>query len=426
MTHFGILCPPTPGHLNPMTTLGNELQKRGHRVTLFGLPDAQAKTLAAGLDFWVVGESKFPLGKIPQLLAQMANLKGFALMRYANSLLEQQAAVLLCDAPEAIAKAGVEALVVDQVTFEGGTIAAFLEIPFISVCNALMVNQEDGVPPFFTHWKYSPAWWAYIRNQVGSYAFNRTLQPILQIVNEYRQKWKLPLYSHLNDTYSQIAQLGQQPAEFEFPRQRLPQVFHFTGPLRNSASKEPVYFPFEKLTEQPLIYASLGTMQNYRMEIFNCIAAACEGLDVQLVMALGHAISPEWLQGLPGNPVVVEYAPQLELLKKATLTITHAGLNTVLDSLSNAVPMIAIPITSEQPGIAARLAWTGAGEVIPLAKLSVSRLQAAIQQVLTLDSYKNNASRLQEAIRLAGGVSRAADIVETAISTGKPVFSNVN
>jgi len=62
MTHFGIICPASAGHLNPMTTLGYELNKRGHRVTLFGILDAQPKTVAAGLDFWAIGESEYPLG----------------------------------------------------------------------------------------------------------------------------------------------------------------------------------------------------------------------------------------------------------------------------------------------------------------------------------------------------------------------------
>jgi UDP:flavonoid glycosyltransferase YjiC (YdhE family) len=85
--------------------------------------------------------------------------------------------------------------------------------------------------------------------------------------------------------------------------------------------------------------------------------------------------------------------------------------------------MVAIPVANDQPGVAARVAWTGTGEVVPLAKLSAKRLQKAVKQVLTEDSYKKNALRLQEANRRAGGVSRAADIIEQVISTGKPVLS---
>ncbi|MDJ0572906.1 MAG: glycosyltransferase, partial [Pleurocapsa sp. MO_192.B19] len=97
--------------------------------------------------------------------------------------------------------------------------------------------------------------------------------------------------------------------------------------------------------------------------------------------------------------------------------------NTTLESLSNGVPMVAIPIATDQPGVAARIAWTGTGEVVPLGKVSVEKLQKAIRQVLTGDSYKKNALRLQEAIKQAGGVSRAADIIEQVIATGKPVLA---
>jgi len=67
-----------------------------------------------------------------------------------------------------------------------------------------------------------------------------------------------------------------------------------------------------------------------------------------------------------GSPLVVEYAPQLELLAKARLTITHAGLNTVLDSLSNGVPLVAIPITMNSQE-SERDQVDRYGEVIPLA-----------------------------------------------------------
>lgn len=425
MTHFGLICPTSTGHLNPMTTLGHELLSRGHRVTLFGVPDAQPKALAAGLDFWAIAELDFPKGATSQALAQLGKLSGLAALRYTVNLVTQSAAMLLRDAPAAIKQAGVEALLVDQVSPGGGTVAEYLDIPFISVGSALLLNQEDRVPPFFTTWSYNPAWWAHLRNQAGYALFNRIGQPIREVVSEYRQKWKLPPYFRPNDQYSQLAQLSQQPAEFEFPRQHLPPYFHFTGPYHNPASREPVAFPFEKLTRQSLIYASMGTIQNRLLDIFQNIAEACNGLDAQLVLSLGGSTIPESLPELPGKPLVVGYAPQLELLQKATLTITHAGLNTTLESLSNGVPMVAIPITNDQPGVAARIAWTGAGEVVPLSRLSVPKLRTAVQQVLTQDSYKQNASRLQEAIRRAGGVSRAADIIEQVISTGKPVLACV-
>ena len=139
---------------------------------------------------------------------------------------------------------------------------------------------------------------------------------------------------------------------------------------------------------------------------------------------MGGGATPESLPQLPGNPIVVSYAPQLELLPKATLTITHAGMNTVLESLSNGVPMVAIPITNDQPAVAARIAWTGTGKVVPLEQVSVENLRRAIEQILRKDSYRKNALKLQESIKQAGGVSKAADIIEQAVATGKPVLAH--
>jgi zeaxanthin glucosyltransferase len=129
----------------------------------------------------------------------------------------------------------------------------------------------------------------------------------------------------------------------------------------NPASRAAVPFSWEALNGKPLIYASLGTIQNQQLEVFIRIAEACAHLDAQLVIALGGGGSPEALPTLPGDPQVVGFAQQLELLQRAALTITHAGLNTVLESLRCGVPVVAIPIANDQPGVAARVAWSGCG-----------------------------------------------------------------
>ncbi len=424
MTHFGIICPTSPGHLNPMTALGRELKRRGHRITIIQILDAQAQTLAAGLEFQMMGEKELPAGALARQFAQLGQLSGLAAIRYTVNLIKQGATIVLRDAPGVIRKAGIEALLVDQVVAEGATVAEYLAIPFITVCNALILNQEPGIPPFVTSWSRNTTWWALLRNGVAYSVLEQIAQPIRQMVGEYRQKWNLPTYKNVSDVFSKLAQISQEPAEFEFPRTALPECFHFTGPLSDSAGREPVTFPYEQLTGQPLIYASMGTLQNRKQDIFTIIAEACVGLNAQLVVSLGSSSAPDSLPKLPGSPLVVRYAPQLQLLQKATLTVTHAGMNTVLESLSNGVSMVAIPITNDQPGVGARLVWTGAGEVVPLSNLSGPLLRKAIQRGLTSDFYKSNASRLQQAIRQSGGVSRAADIVEIAITTGKPVLNS--
>lgn len=420
MTHFGILCPPSIGHLNPMCTLGRELQRRNHRVTLFNVPDVQSKVTKVGLDFCTVGEAEFPPGKIEQNYQQLGEMSGLAALKFTVRWLTKDVTMLFREVPAAMRASGVEALIIDQVTSGGGTIADYLDLPFVTVCNALLINLEAGIPPYFTPWQYSNSPWARWRNRAGNFFLNRISQPIRDRIVEQRHQWQLPPYASKNDRYSKLAQICQLPAEFDFPRVELPANFHYTGPLQDPSGLEPVSFPgisfpFDQLTGQPLIYASLGTLQNRKWEIFEAIAEGCLDLDAQLVISLGNPNSEELDLNLPGSPIVVPYAPHQQLIEKASLVITHAGMNTTLGALSSGVPLVAIPITNEQPGIAARIVWTGTGEVVSLSKLSQNSLRKAIEQVLTQSSYKQNALRLQKAIQQAGGVKQAANIIEEGV-----------
>jgi MGT family glycosyltransferase len=135
-----------------------------------------------------------------------------------------------------------------------------------------------------------------------------------------------------------------------------------------------------------------------------------------VVLSLGGGLEQERFANLPGNPIVVPFAPQLELLKRAAVCITHAGLNTALESLTNGVPMVAIPITNDQPGVAARVRWTGSGEVVPLKKLTASSVREAVSNVLTKPHYRDNARKLQAEIGGLKPLERASEIVESVLA----------
>jgi zeaxanthin glucosyltransferase len=405
-----------------MTTLGHALRQRGHRVSLIGIADAQERVRAAGLEFVPIGQADYPSGSTRELFARMGALSGAAAFRATVAYFQRSTAMVLREAPPALRAQGVEALLIDQASFGGATVAHALDLPFVSVSCALLLHSEPAVPPVNTGWRYHPAAWARLRNRLGHRLLARLARPITQVVIGYRQQHHLPILRDSSQAWSPLAQICQQPAAFEYPRRQLPAWFHFTGPLVDPASRAVAEFPWHRLNGKPLIYASLGTIQNQQLEVFARIAEACRHLDAQLVIALGGGSTPEVLPPLPGDPLVVGFAPQLELLQRAALTITHAGLNTVLESLRCGVPMVAIPIANDQPGVAARVAWSGSGEGVPLKRASVRRLRAAIDRVWNAPAYRSNAQRLQQAIASAGGVARAADIVEQAIRTGQPVL----
>ena len=411
MTHFGIIGPPVPGHVNPFLALAQELRARGHRVTFFQIPDLEAEVRSEGIDFVSIGVNDHPLGSLHESLTELGRRSGLAALRFTVRAVQKTTEMICRDAPAAVKGSQIDVLLVDQTEPAGGSVAEHLGLPFVTICNALALNREPAIPPPFTPWSYRDTSWGRMRNRLGNAVSDRILAPVRQTLASYRARWKLAAHEHIEDTFSSIAQISQQPREFDFPRRSLPDSFHYVGPLRRQSLRQ-VEFPWEKLDGRPLIYASLGTLQNKDLEPFHCFAEACRGLEVQLVIA---GVGQESLGVLPENVLAVSYAPQLELLQRASLTLTHGGLNTVLDSLTCGVPLLVMPITYEQPAIAQRVRWVGAGEMIPISQLDPARLRALVGKLLAEPTYANAAQRIAEAIRAAGGVKRAGHIVESAV-----------
>ena len=411
--HFGIITPPVPGHIHPFGALGRELIARGHRVTLLQMSDIEPLARAQGLEFAALGQSDHPPGSLTESLAQLGRLDGFAALRFTIRAITRTTEMICRDAPEVIAQLGIDALLVDQTEPAGGAVADRLRLPFITICNALVLNHDPATPPPFTPWRYQPQLWARLRNRIGYAVFDRIMHPVTAVVDNYRKRWGLPALTTPESSFSRLGQISQQPSSFDFPR-KLPPHFHYVGPLRRPAAA-PTAFPWDKLDGRPLIYASLGTLQNGKEKVFRYFAQACLGLEVQLVITHGGGLTAEAASSLPGNPLVVSYAPQLDVLQRAALTLTHAGLNTVLDSLKCGVPLIAVPITYEQPAIASRIAWAGTGVVLPFSKLTEHRLRPVIQRVLATEEYYKRAQTQKKAIATAGGVATAADRIEKLI-----------
>jgi UDP:flavonoid glycosyltransferase YjiC (YdhE family) len=306
-----------------------------------------------------------------------------------------------------------DALIADHVEAAAGTIAEYAGLPWVTVCNGLPVHREPTVPPFFTPWRYRPDSMGRVRNYIGYAVFDRLTGPIRRVVEQQRRAWGMPCFRHPDDVHSPLLQISQLVSEFDFPRTRIPAHFHYTGPFRRT-SRKTIDFPWERLSSGPFIYASMGTLQNRMMPVYCSIAEAAQMVGIQAVISLGGGARVDEVGELPGSPVVVEYAPQMELLKRAGVFLTHGGLNSVLESMLEGVPAVAIPVTSDQGGVAARLQWTGAGAVVSLSKLSSSKLAQVLKRVIADPRIKRNALRLQAALRNSGGVEQAADLVERA------------
>ena len=74
--------------------------------------------------------------------------------------------------------------------------------------------------------------------------------------------------------------------------------------------------------------------------------------------------------------------------------------------------MVAVPITNDQPGVAARIQWTGTGKMLSLKKLTSQSLHQALMEVMTKPSYRERARQLQHEIAQLDSLQKACEIVE--------------
>jgi zeaxanthin glucosyltransferase len=428
MAHFAIICPEDAGHLLSNGPLGNELVRRGHRVTIVARDGAVSLAKQLDLPLHTLNFDDVSR-RTSHLLWLVFSLAGAGWKIGLRDKFRWRAEAMLRKAPQALKELAVDGLIVDQTISAAGSAAEHVGIPFVTICSAVMWNEEPSVPPPFTGWPYDLDRRARWRNRLGYASWHWYMRPELAAINRCRSAWNLPQFHRIDDLFSPLAQISQLCPEFDFPRRELPPHFHYVGSLaagRRVASQPE--FPWDRLDGRPLIFASLGTdPYPSNLRVFRTILAACAGLNAQVVLALGKWRDEpdslrEKLGPVPDNAIVVDFAPQLALLDKAALLVTHAGLNTVLEALCRGVPMVALPRSVDQPGTAARVAYTGVGLRASFQRCTPHELRGLIERVLGEDAFRRRAGDLQRAMLAAGGAQRAAEIAEQALLTRRPVL----
>jgi len=400
-----------------MTALARKLQSRGMHIVFFGVLDVEHVARTAGLTFVPFGEKEYPAGSMIKVYGPVAKLHGEDVLRvHLEEITPPFLKVALECLPEKLENSGIDAMVLDMAYSYVQLLPMSLGIPYVQISNTLHVDSSGATPVCVFSWPYGDTPDSRARNIEGLKKLGSYFAPVLAVAMPYAAKTGLHVdWSDPNSTTSKLAVITQTPKEFDFPGIPWPSQFHYAGPLIDDEGREPSPFPWEALTGEPLIYASLGTLVNGLEHVYKTILKSVAILpEVQVLLSIGKTVNPDELGPIPSNTIVLPSVPQIELLKRAALCITHAGLNTTLESLTQGVPMVAIPIAYDQPGIAARIAHHGVGEFINLVDLTVERLSGLIRKVMKNNSYRDQARRFQKVIAESRGIEVAADVIEQA------------
>ncbi len=419
---IGFLSVPLSGHLYPMATLARTLQSRGHEVVFIGVPDAEAIVRGAGVDFVSYCGEEYPLGSIPKAYGPAGKMHGLDVTTYTcQQIVPRFTEAAFKHLPGVLRRLNVDLLVIDTIHFLIELVPMNMGIPYIQVWNVVHLDLSGQTPPSLFDWPYQTTPAALDRNAQVSHELVGTLfPPVMEVALRYVQENGMEIdWTDPAATVSKLAVISQLPEEFDFPGTPWPPQHHYTGPLHDVAGRSAIEFPWERLDGRPLIYASMGTLLNGSVQTYKTILkSAAQFPEAQFVVSFGNAMQIEDLGEIPKNVIAVQKAPQLELLERATLCITHAGLNTVLESLAQGVPMVGIPVGYDQPGTAARIAHHGVGEFVGIEEeLTVEGLSALVRKVMQTPAYREKAQHFQRIIADRNGLDLAADVVEASLIT---------
>lgn len=407
MAHFAFVAPPLRGHYRPLSNLAAELIARGHRATFVHHADAAPLVEAEGVDFEALGRGSAPVASWTDPMARIRGLVGLGgtlegMIRFTD--------MFCSEAPAALLRIGADALIVDQLEAGGGLVAEHLGLPFVSIAVTVPINREPGVPPPFVGWRHDPSERGMRRNLGGWRVADLLMRGVGGGIERNSRQLGLPPRRRLEDCLSPRLQISQMVRGLDFPRSRLPADFHYAGPFRRAS---PGGFELPPGDGRPLVYCTLGTLQGSRSGIFRKVARACAELDLRLLISQGDRgdLKPG---DLPGNPLVYDWVPQEAVIARSDMLVCHAGMNSVLEPLAAGLPMVVLPLAFEQSAIAARLEHAGVARGLNW-RTSERRLADAIAEVRTRPGYRERADAVRREMEEAGGVHRAADLIEAAL-----------
>ncbi|QDZ21465.1 glycosyltransferase [Chloropicon primus] len=130
----------------------------------------------------------------------------------------------------------------------------------------------------------------------------------------------------------------------------------------------------------------------------------------------------EFADHVPDNFIVRPNVPQVELLDHVDAFVTHAGANSMFESIAASVPMLATPYFADQFGNAKMISREGVGLHYddPVAESSAEDLKEKVWSLLENKvEFVANCERLQRSIKTAGGAKRASEAIEAYVADFK-------
>jgi UDP:flavonoid glycosyltransferase YjiC (YdhE family) len=210
------------------------------------------------------------------------------------------------------------------------------------------------------------------------------------------------------------------PEVFELPRFRRAgdQWQYVEASIDNS--RDEVQFDWEWIDERkPLVLCAFGSQARRYSAlpyISNCLVEAAQRFpSLQFVIAGRHNNDSKWMIDVASTNIKVSrFIPQLRLLSKTCLLVSHGGLGTIKEAIYMGVPLLIIPFGYDQPRNAQRVRALHLGESVDCAQVTASAITAAITSILSSPVYSEHVGNMMNTFRELERNPRAAECIRSA------------
>jgi len=390
---------PAQGHTNPTLAVVKELVRRGDTVIYYSFTKFQAAIESTGAEF----------RSCDQELPIDPDNPDPNLVRYATELLETAQLLVPQLLPRVVAEKP-DAIIHDSLCAWGLIIARSLKLPSICSVSTFAITPRVAVTSFRDAWDFGAMMLESASDMVRFFR----IAAALRLQYGFAQAVPPEMYSNYADKNIIYTSAELQPYSASFPAN-----FRFVGA---SIEEKPPDSDFAQsdfpLPDAPrrCIYISLGTLFNNNLPFYKMCVEALSGVDAHVVMSIGKKISVQDLGALPSNISAYSFVPQLEVLRKSDVFITHGGMNSVHEALWFGVPTVIVPQAADQKFVSKRLDALGAGIRIAKDEVNADRLRNAVEKILAASSYKEVSAKLGDTLRRAGGAQKAADEIQDFIA----------
>jgi MGT family glycosyltransferase len=217
--------------------------------------------------------------------------------------------------------------------------------------------------------------------------------------------------------FQDIPELGIifMPRAFHYDGDTFDERFVFAGPcLRDRSGFQGSWEP--RHPERPTLLVSLGTAATGWAEFFPLAVEAFADSPYEVVLATGDHVTPEELGELPAHITAQRHVPQLDVLTRSTVFVTHGGMNSVMESLYHGVPMVVIPQMNEQTANGLRVEELGLGVHLERDAVKAEVLRDAVDRVAGDTEIAARVRALSDEMKAVDGPVVAADVIESYLA----------